>query len=238
VDGGPLIGSAAHAQLLRLPLSGGASELVQDAVSPSAFASVGDQDFWQSPSGIYTILPTPAATVSNLFSGYAQQLAADGSNLYYDGGSGVLSLPFVGATPNLVVSPGYTFTPAADSVYGIETQNFAVGMILDVVPKTGGAWTRKRALGAGDSADRLQIVGDRYVFSASPPLPPGGFIGGDTTKEYLETGLISSSAAPLRLVEAAVSSQNDARRMPWVATAQTVFWSDRSAIFSRAITGQ
>ncbi len=95
VDGGPLIGGTAHAQVLRLPLSGGASELVQDAVSPGAFASVGDQAFWQSTWGIYTILPTPGATVSNLFSsyGYAQQLAADPNNLYYGGSSGIFHLP-------------------------------------------------------------------------------------------------------------------------------------------------
>jgi hypothetical protein len=237
VDGGPLIGNAAHAQVLRLPLSGGASELVQDAVSPNLFASVGDQAFWQSTWGIYTILPTPGATANNLISfySYAAELAADPNNLYYISSSGILSLPLAGASPNLVVSPGYTFALAADSVYGVETQGDAVaGMILDVAPKTGGAWTRERALGAGDYPDRLQIIGDRYVFSASPPFPAGSNnTGPDLTKEYLETGLLSSTAAPLRLVEKSALQNN--LRMLWTATATAVFWSDRSAIFSRSL---
>ncbi|HEY5372040.1 MAG TPA: hypothetical protein VIK01_00070, partial [Polyangiaceae bacterium] len=227
VDGGPLIGSPEHAQVLRLPLAGGAAELVQDAVTVGRFTTAGDQAFWAG-AGLYTVLPTPGASVSTLVAGiFVTQAAADASAVYYNSGlSPIMSVLQTGSTPSVVVAP---FLPSAfalsgDSIYGVE--GLATGSFLDTVPKAGGTWIRKRALGDA-SANNLQIIDDRYFFD-------GQYY--NTPVLYIETGLISSDAPPARLVE--VNGNSDLnKQMLWVATQETVFWSDGRAILARAVTG-
>jgi hypothetical protein len=234
VDGGPLIGSPAKAQVLRLPLTGGASELVQDSVSATNFASFGDQAFWGTNTGLYTVLPTAGAMPSTLLTQYAAQIAVDATTVYATDDALIFSVPQTGTTLTPLVGPGYTFALGGELLYGVEQLNNADGLILDSAPKTGGTWERKRALGTGSFPDRLQVIGDRFFFSASPD----GNQGSDYSKEYIETGLISSSAAPLRLVEESGLGRSYSRRLLWTGTATAAFWSDGSAIFTRAITGQ
>ncbi|HEY3669265.1 MAG TPA: hypothetical protein VGL19_24875, partial [Polyangiaceae bacterium] len=86
-------------------------------------------------------------------------------------------------------------------------------------------------LGAGDSADRLQVAGDQFFASAR--LGPSCA----NTEVYVETGLISSPTSTLRLVEK--PTPKPARRpLLWIGTATTLFWSDGSAVFSRAVSGK
>jgi hypothetical protein len=230
VDGGPLIGNPAQAQVLRLPLTGGPSELVQDAVSVQSFASFGDQAFWGTATGLYTVLPSAGAVVSTLHTDFAGQLAADAAGVYATNYATIFSVPQPGTTASTLVSPGYTFAIGGDSVYGIEPlQDQSGGLILDVVPKTGGTWARKHALGSGSYTDQLQILGDRYFFSERT----GG--ADSSSNEYIETGLISSAAGPLRLVDK--SALQRSTKLLWTGTATALFWTDGSAIFTRAVTG-
>jgi hypothetical protein len=91
-----------------------------------------------------------------------------------------------GGTPLGVVAPSYSYAVNADSAYGVESLGFGTGLILDQVPKAGGTWQRKRALGSGDGASALLLIGERYVFAANPAFPPGGnTIGGVATKPSL-----------------------------------------------------
>ncbi|MEO7035254.1 MAG: hypothetical protein ABI548_15130 [Polyangiaceae bacterium] len=237
VDGGSLIGSAPHLQLLTLPLSGGAPTVVQESVAPTSFAAAGDQAFWSTNSAVYTVEPSGAAAPTQVRDSSAAGLQADAADLYFVGPNGgsdvILRQPQTGpnAAPTLVVPQTYAFTLSGDSLYGVETLGFAEGMTLDQVPKAGGNWTRERALGAGDPGS-VKIIGDRYFVAAIPPYPVGGNTrGGDSSKGIMLTGLLSSSAPPLRLVETSTS-------VVWQATATSVFWTDGNAIFSRPVTGK
>ena len=66
VDGGNLIGAPAHPQLLRLLLSGGTTEVVQES-EVGELTAAGDQAYWTASNGIgspsasiYTIAPSGA----------------------------------------------------------------------------------------------------------------------------------------------------------------------------------
>jgi hypothetical protein len=154
--------------------------------------------------------------------------------VYYADYSSIFSLPQTGGPPNLLVSPGYAFALAGHSVYSVESPGLAVSMTLDLAPKTGGAWQRKRALGAG-SPDRLQVIGDRYFVGAAPRVSDADPFA-DLSRAYIETGLISSNDVPVRLVETSLVSAS--HRLNWTSTAQAVYWSDGSAILTRPATGK
>jgi hypothetical protein len=244
VDGGPLIGSPVRAQLLRLPLAGGAQELVQDPVTPTSFAANGDQAFWSTSSGVYSATATGDVTLAHLFNSCAGGLQADATDLYGSDCSNSIfrftlagSAPSAGATETQtsVVSPNYPYALGGDLVYGVES---GLGLILDQAPKTGGVWNRKRALGEGGRPDRVQIVGDRYFVSATTTA--SGY-----TKAEIVTGLISSAAPPVRLLEMSLAAFGgalgqyctdvDCLPLVWVGSATTLFWTDGSAVFSRPI---
>jgi hypothetical protein len=234
VDGGTLIGAPARPQLLRLLLSGGATEVVQDA-EVGGFTAAGDQAYWTTSSGpgkpsasIYTVAPSgTGAPMQIREASYTLYLQADDTDLYFVGpygGKGVIvrqSQTGASSAATQVASQPYIFGLSADSVYGVED-----GMVLDQVPKTGGEWTRKRALGAGGNPELVQIIGDRYFVAAHPDYP------NDYSKAMVLTGLLSSNAPPLRLVETSI------RRPNWQFTAKAVFWTDGKAIFSRAVTDE
>ena len=234
-DGGALIGTPPNPQVLRLPLGGGATEVVQESEAAYSFAAAGDQAYWATDQAIYTVAPSGTATPMQLHDSSASQLHADDTDLYYEAfseGSDVILRQSQTGTSATQVAQAFAFALNEDSLYGVESLGAAQGMILDQVPKSGGNWTRQQALGVGDGPS-LQIIADRYFVGAFPPHPPGdGIIGADDSKAMILTGLLSSNAPPVRLVEAAGRWQG----LIWQATATSLFWTDGRAIFSRPVT--
>jgi len=163
--------------------------------------------------------------------GFDGNLRADDTDLYFTGYDGIdrQSQTATSSPAERVAPQQYPFGLSADSIYAVESLGFGTGLILDQMPNAGGDWTRKHALGTGDGPSLVQIIGDRYFVAAHPAYPPGAnIIGEDTSKSMLLTGLLSSSAPPLRLVETSTV-------VDWQFTATWVFWSDHHAIFSRPV---
>jgi hypothetical protein len=117
----------------------------------------------------------------------------------------------------VLVSGSYPFVLSGATIYGLESIYNPQGLVLSKVAKSGGAWQRIRALGSG-SAGRPQIVGDRYFFDSNENNV-------DTTKTNLTTGSLTTSDPLVRILELSV------RTLPWVATADTLYWSDGRAIY-------
>ena len=240
VDGGPLIGSVIHSQLLRLPLAGGAPELVEDGTAPGEFQGVGDLAFWTAADGLKSVRSEAGAVPTVAFTGYAWGLRADETTLYFagslrpDDGSPddtvIQSRSLAGGPVNVLGLSPLTFAIKDDSLYGIEEINNSTGLILNRASKTGGNWQRIRALGAGGESE-LRIAGDRYFWSAAPPevgpyaQPARGLVS-------IQTASFTTDAPPVRLQEESVPRYGT---FAWIGTATSLYWTNGSAIYARAL---
>jgi hypothetical protein len=224
VDGAALVGAVEHLQLLRFPLTGGTSQLIQDGSPPllsrrpTIFAAVGSTAYWTGPNSLYSVasdsaLPTVVAT------GYVDGLHADATDLYFDDGSAHISRTSL--TPGSMVERlGLDLRPFdlnGDFIYGLEDTNN--GIILTKTAKSGGSWLRVIALGERFPT-RLVFTSDRLFveWRGSDHLPG------------VTTTTLGSTAPPIRLldpVEGFVKS--------WVGTTSKVYWTDGRRIYSRAI---
>jgi hypothetical protein len=221
VDGGALVGSDTHPQLVRVPLAGGAIEAVQDGLSGS-FASVGDVAFWASQDNVYEQTPEPASTPTVFLADWINALTTDGRDLFYLHTT-IWRAPLDGSAPQALALNIWPFQPSGDFIYGLESTDNGTGMVLDRAPMTGNTFQRARALGAGGFVGGFQIIGDRFFFASAT----------DSTRLNITTGSLSSSDPPVRLVEAAVPSS--IQPLLWVATADTLYWSDGRAIYARPV---
>lgn len=232
VDGAPLLGSSLTPQLLRVPLSGGKAELIQDGITPQSFVGAGNRAFWGRVSvtnggvtgAIYSatadVDAVPSVFVPNVI--VPRNFAADETSLYYNdlGGSPqIQSAPIAGGPP---VSTGVIFSQfvlRGDSIYALDGDG-AGGLVLAQAPKAGGPVKHVRPL--GDGGGDLRLVGDRYFWVRS---------GADSSRFEIMTASFASSEPVTRLLEA--TSLPD--KAVWAVTATALYWFDGSAIYSRSL---
>jgi hypothetical protein len=239
VDGAPLIGTPTQPQLLRVPLAGGGPVLVQEGAQPYSFAAAGSRAFWSSwGNAVYSMLSDPNAVPTVFISEKAYNLTTDATDLYYGGaasGDEVMRTPIASAATTAVgVSVNGGFALHDDGIYKLEsayTGNNAGGL-LSRVPKSGGAFQRVRALGAG-SPRNLKVVGDHYFLDVIPdPLPVGNGQVYAFTTQVLTAGFVGSDP-PIRLLDRAVRDSLVDRL--WVGTADALYWSEGQAIYRQPL---
>jgi hypothetical protein len=240
VDGGPLIGSVIHSQLLRLPLTGGEPELVEDGTAPGEFQGARDLAFWTAADALKSVGPEVGAVPSVAFTGYVWGLRADETTVYFAGSlrpddgnaddAVIQSRSVVGGPVNVLGLSPLTFAIKDDFLYGIEQIDNSTGLILNRAPKTGGNWQRTRALGAGGSTE-LRIAGDRY-FWFSAPAGGGPFTQGIGGRVTIQTASFTTDVPPVRLLEQSVPRYGT---FVWIGTATSLYWTNGSAIYARAL---
>jgi hypothetical protein len=219
VDGAGLVGTADLLQVLRVPILGGTPAVVQDGGRVNGFVASGDTVYWND-STKWLSATGSSAPVTFLSSGSSNGgRAADATDLYFESenGSTILRAPLAGGSAKSVVSPAYDFAIQGDALYAVEPVDQSGG-VLDTVAKSGGTWQRTRGLGAG-YAYRLQIVGDRYFYSALDT--------NDQALKKIVTGSLTSNTPPLRIAQLHVADE----LFTFVGTKDSVFWSDGRAIY-------
>jgi hypothetical protein len=238
VDSAPLIGSTTHLRLLRVALTGGTPEVVQDIPTMlrfgGNFVASGAQPFWPDAEAVYTM--TPAASVASVFlPETAELVAADDSNLYYfpwRSAQEIWRMPLKGGEAEQVAAPFYPFGVKGDFLYGAESIENGTGLMLDRVLASGGNWERVRALGAGGAAFKLQIVGDRFFVDTYPP-EVGPYVQQDSSRLGVLTGLFSTDSPPVRILER-LARRTSVDQL-WVGAAKALFWSDGDNVYSRSL---
>jgi hypothetical protein len=254
VDGAPLVGSPSVPRILRVPLSGGASETLQNAWAPALsrgfFTSVGDQAFIFDGGDQVITITANDLDGAEFLDGVTpfQQLTTDGTYLYCTTTSeivraAVAGYPYDGGIHGVpqedLVSPANdAFAVTGDSLYGLETADLGqwvvhgsvsshlMGILLDTAPKTGGLWKRTRAFGEGSSLERLQFIGDRFFFLERP-----GDFASQEVSVVVATQVPSDPAVRL-LERPEYGSYID---QLWVGTPNALFWSDGKAIYKRSL---
>lgn len=250
VDGAPLIGSTTHLRLLRVPLAGGTLEVVQDSPEMPrtlTFVAAGERAFWSSNDGIFVMTPTDAMARTFIpgpageLSWWMGPLAEDGSNLYYRSSlpgsqdSWIARMALDGGAEQVLFVARSPFAVHGDFAYGAESIENGTGLLLDRVATSGGTWQRVRALGGGNTLYRLQIVGDRFFVDSNPP-EVGPYTQSDSSKLSVLTGLLSSDAPPVRVLER-ISRRGVVDQL-WAGTANTFFWSDGNNVYSRSLDAE
>jgi hypothetical protein len=185
------------------------------------FATKGDRAYWNDSQNWYfadTTGWTPLA------SGGATVAAVDDTTLY-TAGSSLQSLPIAGGTPTTLNNAGYPFALGDNLIYGLE--EIDDGIVINKLPKTGGAWVRILALGGG-SPRKIVVVGDRYFVSVERRL----FYS--NREDSILTGLFTGNAPPVRIVQQVRSDRLPS--MLFAATATTLYWSDGRAVYQRALS--
>jgi hypothetical protein len=222
VDGGGLIGTLVHPQLLRFPLQGGAAQIIQDGappLSPSSqtFLSSQDQAFWHGATGLYAL--SGSATTATVFnsSSFCQPIDADSDNLYFWIANSFFRAPLAGGALTDLTLEARPAALNGDFLYGLEASGD--GTLLTRAAKSSGTWQRVRALGSGYPRT-LKTSGDRYFWDwASPSSPRSG----------ISTALFSDSLPATQIV----GPEEDAA-LYWVGTADKLYWSDGQRIFARS----
>jgi hypothetical protein len=250
VDGGPLLGSPIHPQLLRLPLTGGTPELIQDDVEPISFLGVEDQAFWISSdfATIYSLASSAGATPNAFFTAKVfviAPLAADATSLYFverewSNSSAIDTLesaPLAGGAAQVLGSPfELSFGVKDDALYGIEEIDNRTGLLLTQEPKIGGTRQRVRALGAGGNST-FQIAGSRYFWASTPPDDSGRYA--DYKRISIQTASLANDSPAVLLLETAVPLEPSPIRVKsqafWVGTPNALYWTDGNAIYSLSI---
>ncbi len=237
VDGAPLVGSPIRPQLLRVPLSGGVPDLVQDGKLPRSFAGSAGHAFWSADMAIYSMSADPGATPSVLVGqDYYDRLVADATHLYYFSGSATTlwRTPLDGSVPESVISPAYPYALRGNVIDGVEDVNNGTGVMLDEMPKGGGTWQRVQPLGAGNVAGKVEIAGERLFFDSNPP-EVGPYMQADFRRINVVTASFGAAARPIRLLESA--AQQTYLDHLWVGTATAFYWSDGRTIYQRKLDG-
>jgi hypothetical protein len=232
VDGGRPLNTPTRSQLLRVPLAGGSTALVQDGARPASFAAAGSRAFWSrhhdaASPGIYSMTSDANAVPSLFVTGYATSLKTDTTNLYYLADQGLMHSPIASAAPVAVGSFYGAFVLHADGIFTVESLN--PGGLLQRAPKSGGDFLRVRALGSG-TPSALSAVGDRYFLNVtqSSQWTPWGY---GSIRQVLTAGFVSTDP-PIRLLERTPPSN---ARLRWVGTADALYWSEGRAIYKQPL---
>jgi hypothetical protein len=235
VDGAPLIGSPTHLRLLRIPLSGGSPEFVQDAPLSlryfGGFVASGSLAFWVDREELYT-MASGDSSPSVFLKEWVGPLVADERYLYFRPAAedAIRRVPVTGGASEEVVSPTYALGLQGDFVYGIEPIENGSAVMLVRAHTAGDTWLRVRALGAGSGPSKFQIVGDRYFIGSQIPGP---YVPNVLPELGVLTGLLSSDSPPTRVLQRA--ARGTLIDTLWVGTEKALFWSDGDNIYSRAI---
>jgi hypothetical protein len=254
-DGAPLVGRTIHPQVLRISLSGGNPEVVQEGEVPTSFAAVGGEAFWSTTAwtqgsggaggssgttAIYSISGAAGDTARVVVAPSASYgyygLTADATHLYYgtyDSSSAISRVRHDGSAPEQVLSPFYPFGVRGAVIDGIESVNHP-GIVLDEGPTSGGTWQRARALGAGD-VWKVQFVGDRLYLDSHPLAPPPFVQASDWTRIGILTARLAAGDPPIRLLERNASQTYRYLDHLWVGTARALYWSDGRTIYAQMV---
>jgi len=228
VDGAQPIDTPIRPRLLRVPLTGGSAELVQDGAIPASFAADGGRAFWsaedtQQDQNLYSMTSDTTAVPTAFVSGYSSGLTVDGSDLYYRVGSALMRSPIESAAPVSVNVSIREYVLRDDSIYGLESINGG-GAMLSRTPKTGGETLRVRALGYSYPL-KLRRLGDRYFVEAQPTDSP-------SQRQLLSASFVGN-APPVRLIGAGRGWPGD--RL-WAATANALYWSEGRTLYKQPLT--
>ncbi len=246
VDGGGLLLSLGHPQLLRFPIAGGTPEVVQDNAVAN-LVGAGDRAFWTNPypgpldppattaPATYAQLSTADSMPSQFLDHIVSSMQRDAATLFFLDyqSQNFSSAPLSGGA---ATSLGLSLLPFAlkdDSIYGLEGINNDTGVLLDRADKTGGTWQRVQALGAS-SGDDLQIVGGRYFWAGNPPAP-APYVQSDYAHVVIRTASFDASSSVVQLLDVNVTpSSNDS--LHWVATQSVLYWTDGNGIYARSLS--
>ncbi|HYO96321.1 MAG TPA: hypothetical protein VER33_17505 [Polyangiaceae bacterium] len=250
VDGAGPVGSRAWPQLFRVPLSGGAPELVQNQSTQEAAAycclvASGGDAIWTAHFTVFSMASSPDAVLRAGFPDRLLFLGSDGAYLYHtttarpgvwrigmDRVDGTDTSSFPTRATELVVSPVYPLAVHGELLYGVESVDSETGLLLARVPTSGGSWQRVRPLGAGGSVRNFRLVGNRYFWDESSPGPTGAGLS-DWKRIRIMTAVLDSDEPPVQLIERA------APRLParhvWAGTVEVLFWSDSRVLYRTPI---
>ena len=225
VDGGQLVGSPVQNQILRLPRAGGTPSSV-GGFTRFVAASSGDSLYLQVGDALNVIsgeIADFAPFVTGI--GFYDGLTADADSLYYTTSDGLQRAPISGTAPTTVTPSSLPLSLSGDWIYGVELVD--AGIMLEKVAKSGGTWTRTKALGPGN-ARALQMVGERY-FVATTFWDQASL----TSSATLLTGTLAADAKPVRITNL---PNPDATPSKFVGTASAVYWTDGRAIYQRPLS--
>jgi hypothetical protein len=185
--------------VLRVPISGGSAELVQELPSGTPvtqpFASSPDYEYWNTGSAVYRIARWDGASAEIFSTRSARTLFADDIYLYlsdYVDGTGTWTIPLGGGAERQLSSAKVDVMQLeGDYLYGIDVgehglPNGTFTETLSRMPKTGGDWTPLAT--AHGTWSRLNVSGD-YYFMDEP----------DNNRRLLR-GSLSNPDAPLVLL--------------------------------------
>ncbi|MET0790835.1 MAG: hypothetical protein ABW061_04890 [Polyangiaceae bacterium] len=232
IDGGGIVGTPVHRTLLRFPLGGGAAETIQIGTPPligtpdQFFVSVAGTLYWTGTDQVFSLADD--STVPSVFSTTPiKPLDADSTNLYFSDDNGIVTAaPLAGGTvQTLGFEWRWAFAVNGDNAYSIELAD--QDMILSKAAKVNGSsWLRTRALGTGYPR-RLSFVGDRFFIQWSKDVPAATCCN---SREGISTGLLGSTAPLVELLDLPQGTVTH-----WVGTSDSVYWTDGTRIFARAI---
>lgn len=235
VDGARPPGTTAHPQLLRVPLTGGTVELLQEGMIPAGFAAANGRAFWNTESlrpnpKIYSLTSEPNAVPTEFLHVGSYRLASDGTDLYYsENNGGLMRTPISSAVPVALNLSAWNFVLRDDSIYALESVS-SVGLMLSSAPKSGGELVRVRALGAG-YPNNLRRAGARYFFDATAPAQQGN--GWPCCERQLTSASFVGNDAPIRLLHR-LGRPSSADQL-WAATANALYWSEGRAVYKQPI---
>jgi len=236
IDGAPLIGAWIQPQLLRVPLAGGDAELVQAGTQPqhAGFTAAGGKAFWTAGATVYSMLSDSNAVPTAFLTVDAKNLNSDATDLYYaTPGNDLMRAPLTGAEPSAVGLSVENFALHDDGIFALESIDTSyTGGLLSRAPKSGGAFQRVRALGAG-RPNHLKVVVDRYFLDVIPkPVQIGNGQPFAYKMHVMMAGFVGT-APPIRLLERAVRGSVVDRL--WVGTAGALYWSEGQAIYRQPL---
>ena len=243
-----------RSRVLRVPLTGGNAELVQEAPFSGpqdyVFATAGSQAFWSDAVALYSMTEAPDAIPTLLTSpdreaGPVRVAASDGLDVFYwvfaEGRTPLRRTPIGNFAPTdvgveLPVSAGlalhgegfYTLTRAVPDMNPLQAR----GIMLSRAAKSGGEFKTIRSLGDG-VAWSLQSFSDRYFFETSVTTGQKDSDGFDIIGSRVLMASFDDNAAPIRLLERPLDGAW--REVRWVPTAHDLFWTDGKTLYQHPL---
>jgi hypothetical protein len=233
-----------EAELLRLPLVGGAEELLMPVDLNSWpldhwFVAAPTQVFLL-PGAAYRVLSTPASEPEEVLD-YALEITSDDSTLYLlNDDTSVTTLPYGTGLPGSLPALGEISTSGSIGkiaivgayIYGVEIDNSERSEpavhYLGRSPKAGGSWTRVARLSVGPSSGlvELKFHGDSFFFNSST----------DDDRLGISQGSLQDPEEQALLVSAPIGEGPlGVRWQAWNVGRTGVFFADGSKLYLKPI---